>query len=109
MQCITFMILLYMGLVKGRTEEDQATASGVNGEIKMSFRPSERCFYQLSSECPKVENFNDCPCKRIRIISHSASEENAVFCCNLNSRTFDTGLACASKFIAMIYIIIFSG
>ncbi|KAK0074967.1 hypothetical protein PV325_007581 [Microctonus aethiopoides] len=96
MQCITFMILLYMGLVKGRTEEDQATASGVNGEIRMSIRPSERCFYQLSSECPKVKNFNDCPCKRIRIISHSASEENAVFCCNLNSRTFDTGLACAN-------------
>ncbi|XP_043282733.1 protein halfway isoform X2 [Venturia canescens] len=92
MQWLAVMMCLYAGVASGRTEEDQS--SGSNGNAMIPALP-ERCYYEEASECPSPENGDACPCKRI-LLSHSSPDANAVLCCNVDSRNFETGLACAN-------------
>ncbi|XP_015122047.1 protein halfway [Diachasma alloeum] len=96
MQWMSLMICLYAGMASGRTEEDQASLSGGSTELRVGLPPPERCFYQSQMECPEVVKSDDCPCKRIPILSHTSNDENAVYCCNLSAKSFEFGLACAN-------------
>lgn len=100
---LSICIYGYVAFTSARTEEDQASSPAANTEIRLGIPPPERCFYQDASECPKIENSDDCPCKRIPILSSSNNEEYAVFCCDLNIKTFETGLACSSKYLNIYY------
>ena len=87
---------MYVDVASARTEEDQASGSNTNGIVAA---PPERCFYEAQSECPSIEN-GGCPCKRI-LPSHNNSDANAILCCNLDAKNFETSLACASKYTTM--------
>lgn len=93
MQWLAVVMCLCAGVASARTEEDQASASSSNG---VSSALPERCFHEQQSECPSIGN-GECPCKRI-VLSHNSPDANAVLCCNLDSQSFEAGLACASEF-----------
>ncbi|XP_074116172.1 protein halfway-like [Cotesia typhae] len=101
---LSICIYGYVAFTSARTEEDQASSPAANTEMRLGIPPPERCFYQDASECPEIENSDDCPCKRIPILSSSNNEEYAVFCCDLNIKTFETGLACSNFPVNVSYI-----
>lgn len=89
------MMCLYAGVASARTEEDQQTSSSTS-ITGMSGGLLDQCFHQQLSECPNVEK-TGCSCKKI-ILAHNNPEDNAVLCCNLDSRNFESELSCAGNY-----------
>lgn len=113
MQWLTLMVFIYAGFASanGRTDdEDQSvTSSSSSSSISpldenSTILAPEKCFYKTQDECPKVTTPEDCPCKRIKVYPHTSSDENAVFCCNLNLKNFEFGLGCASEYSILLLI-----
>lgn len=93
MQWFVVVICLCAGVASARTEEDQQTSStsviGISGVL------SEQCFYRHINECPDIK-VTGCSCKKI-ILAHNNPEGNAVFCCNLDIRNFESELSCTGS------------
>ncbi|XP_012272897.1 protein halfway isoform X2 [Orussus abietinus] len=98
MQWLMVMLCLYAGVVRARTEEDQSSSTSSSHVVSPTIL--DHCFHREPTECPTSE---ECPCKRI-VVSDDSPEANAVFCCNLDNNTFESGLACANFPANVTYI-----
>lgn len=94
MKWLIVILCFYAGFASGRTEEDQTLS--IPQIVNQTILAPDQCFYKTKDECPKVINPDDCPCKRIPIYSQDSPDEQAVYCCNLDSKNFESSLACAN-------------